>query len=263
MENCFVSQLKAQVTNDNMPYFNIFKLNYLSMNSNTQGNVNVQSYEDVTLTIEGDATWNTGQSHVTYIDTKTIKIDGGREYSSFAFTTGNTGGNVYVYIESEYDIKSLRAVNNQTYEVEDLVALDTLNANNGDLIGDIYYFHNLSDIRTLALGASSDNNTLTGDISCLSNKPKLAILNLRQLTAISGDINALKDSKNIENINVRGCSGIIGSLNNLLDALALAGKTGSLTFDGRYSGVTYTGIKDVRTQQITFTFSNGGWTEDA
>lgn len=264
MEICSKTQIKAEVQNDNMPLYNIFRLRYANLDASTSRSAVVEANAVATLKIIGDATWDAGQSHITYVDDKTIKIEANRTYAyGCAFTTGLTGGDIYVDVESEYAITSLICRDNQTYELEDLVSVKSLNAPTGTLSGDIYYVHGLSELTSLVFGSSTDNTAITGDIVALADKTKLVTLNLRGLTALTGDINALKDSKLAENIIVRNCSGITGNLNTLLDALALAGKTGALVFDGRYSGVSYTGTKNVRTQQIAFTFSNGSWSEDA
>lgn len=264
MEICSKTQIKAEVQNDNMPLYNIFRLRYSNAAASTPASAVVEANAVVTLKIIGDATWDSGQSHVTYVDSKTVKIEADRAYPyGVGFTTGAELGDIFVDVESKYAITSLMCVSNQTYELEDLVSVKSLNALTGFLSGDIYYVHGLTELTSLFFGSSTDNTAITGDIVALADKTKLVTLNLRGLTALTGDINALKDSKLAENINVRNCSGITGNLNTLLDALALAGKTGALVFDGRYSGVSYIGTKNVRTQQIAFTFSNGSWTEDA
>ena len=264
MEICSKTQIKAEVQNENMPLYNVIRLKYLDTAAGASLNATVEANAVVTLKIIGDATWDAGQSHVTYVDTKTIEIEANRTYTyGFSLTAGSTGGDIYVDVESVYALTKLYCANNHTYELEDLVAVEYLVANPGKLSGDIYYVHGLSELTTLTLGSTTDNTAITGDIAVLSNKTKLVYLNLRGLTALTGDINALKDSNLIEEINVRNCSGITGNLNTLLDALALAGKTGALLFDGRYSGVSYTGTKNVHTQAIAFTFSGGSWSEDA
>lgn len=264
METCLKTQIKAEVQNDSLPLFNIIRLKYPNTAAETSLAAIVEANAVVTLKIIGDATWVAGQFHVTYVDTKTIKIEANRTYNyGIYFTTGSTGGDIYVDVESKYALTKFTCAGNQTYELEDLISIKTLNASAGELSGDIYYVHGLSELTSLVIGSTTDITTITGDIASLSNKTKLVTMNLRGLTALTGDINALKDSVLAETINVRNCSGITGNLNTLLDALALGGKTGTLSFDGRYSGVSYTGTKNVRTQAITFTFSNGSWTEDA
>ena len=204
------------------------------------------------------------------------------------FTAGVSGGDIYVYAENKYNISELRAYGKgQLSDLAYSVELIELRSISNGLEGDIANLAKLVELTTINCSQSTFNDALYGDIAVFSNMPNLTsvILNfnaniygdissfvnctdietieLRYCAAISGSINNLSNLASLSTLRVSGASALEGNLNQLLTQLYNNGKRGDLTVRLEGTKVEYVGTKDIKTEIITFTFDNSGWTENA
>ena len=179
MENCLVTKLKSVVNNPNLSPLGTFVIKYAEVAPGTDLLGFYGKYTSVaTLKIVGDATWNSGQYHVTYINDKEIQLEANRKYEVH-FTAGASGGDIYVYAENKYNISELRL--NGKGQLSDLaysVELTDLRSYNNGLEGNIANLAKLVVLTGINAPSSTFSDVLYGDIAVFSNMPNLVSVSL-------------------------------------------------------------------------------------
>lgn len=290
MGNCLVTKLKEVVNNNELITFGKIRTQFKDISDNlTFIGANVESNEDALLTIVGDAIWEKGQKHITYINDKQIKIEANYKYDyGQSILTNANSADFYIDIDKYSLTKIIVANNNIKINLEQFAFMPSLKKLSGyphsSITGNIKHLSNNTSLKVVNMASTSANESIYGDINVFSNMPSLtevslirnsaltgdissfkncrdiSILNLNYINNITGDINSLSNLTKLSDIKIAN-SQIGGNLNTFLDSLYQNGKRGILSIDSRNNDVEYEGSVDIKTTGLSVVFDENGWSE--